>query len=423
MDNEFLQSFLKTGLFEIGDSDDRLEKLRKSIIDLQKNFEKDYTLLPKYTLVAIDPNISDTEPVLLETEKIVIDHWETLRSKYPEMPRNILRGVILNAINNVGVNNPIAARIIFLTAQNLYPFVKLNKEKEIVGSLLLKLGDIAESNAVEEWSFIEEEPKLKLDTLKISELNVDEIKISEEKLKAGLLQGIQASATTGHKINHGLHEPNFQAVYLSETSKGIANAFNSAFKQFNGTKLSESIETSINKFFTSFKKSLDVSLKTSFSSMTSVERRSKLLWWKETLYSSSLRTSYRELDKNLLPIVMSSDLYNQLPEITPISVDYLLRDTLFLLNEKKDEKIKFNEFLTAISQAETKEQLKPFFEKLNEDAGRISITDFIGLLVNDRVSIKDFQNRTGIKDKDESSISEIAVATLHDLLTHRLISK
>ena len=155
MDNEFLQSFLKTGLFEIGDSDDRLEKLRKSIIDLQKNFEKDYTLLPKYTLVAIDPNISDTEPVLLETEKIVIDHWETLRSKYPEMPRNILRGVILNAINNVGVNNPIAARIIFLTAQNLYPFVKLNKEKEIVGSLLLKLGDIAESNAVEEWSFIE----------------------------------------------------------------------------------------------------------------------------------------------------------------------------------------------------------------------------------------------------------------------------
>ena len=322
MDNEFLQSFLKTGLFEIGDSDDRLEKLRKSIIDLQKNFEKDYTLLPKYTLVAIDPNISDTEPVLLETEKIVIDHWETLRSKYPEMPRNILRGVILNAINNVGVNNPIAARIIFLTAQNLYPFVKLNKEKEIVGSLLLKLGDIAESNAVEEWSFIEEEPKLKLDTLKISELNVDEIKISEEKLKAGLLQGIQASATTGHKINHGLHEPNFQAVYLSETSKGIANAFNSAFKQFNGTKLSESIETSINKFFTSFKKSLDVSLKTSFSSMTSVERRSKLLWWKETLYSSSLRTSYRELDKNLLPIVMSSDLYNQLPEITPISVDY-----------------------------------------------------------------------------------------------------
>ena len=126
MDNEFLQSFLKTGLFEIGDSDDRLEKLRKSIADLQKKFEVDYSLLPKYTLVAIDPNISDTEPALLETEKIVSVHWETLRSKYPEMPRNILRGVILNAINNVGSKDPISARIIYLTALNLYPFVKLN---------------------------------------------------------------------------------------------------------------------------------------------------------------------------------------------------------------------------------------------------------------------------------------------------------
>lgn len=144
MDNEFLQSFLKTGLFEIGDSDDRLEKLRKSITDLQKNFEKDYSLLPNYTLVAIDPNISDTEPVLLETENIVTTHWETLRSKYPEMPRNILRGVILNALNNVGINDALAARIIFLTAQNLFPYVKLNKEKEIVESMIIKLGDIAE---------------------------------------------------------------------------------------------------------------------------------------------------------------------------------------------------------------------------------------------------------------------------------------
>src|ERR1035437_1042521 len=98
MENEFLQSFLKTGLFEIGDSDDRLEKLRKSIADLQNKFEEDYSLLPKYTLVAIDPNILDSEPALIETENIVLVHWETLRSKYSDMPRNILRGVILNAI-------------------------------------------------------------------------------------------------------------------------------------------------------------------------------------------------------------------------------------------------------------------------------------------------------------------------------------
>lgn len=423
MDNEFLQSFLKTGLFEIGDSDDRLEKLRKSIADLQKKFEEDYSLLPKYILVAIDPNISDTEPALLETERIVTIHWETLRSKYPEMPRNILRGVIINAINNVGSSDAIAARIIYLSVLNLYPYVKLNKEKKIVESLIIKLGDIAERTAVEEWSFIEEEPKIKLGVLKVSGLKIDNLTISQEELKEGLKQGLDAKATTGHTIAHTLNDANFRAVYLDKTSEGIANAFNAAFKQANFSKVSEDIELAINKFFTSFKKSLDENLKTSFTSLTSVERRSKLLWWKETLYSSSLRTSYRGLDKNLLPIVMSTDLNNQIPEITPISVDYLLRDTIFLLNEKKDDKVKFIDFLTAISQDGIKEVAKQFFTELSDKEGRISITDFIALLVNDRISIKDFQNRTGIKEKDESSISEISVAILHDLLTQRLITE
>ncbi len=132
MDDKFLQSFLKTGLFDIGDSDERLQWLQQSIEELQNKFEKDYSLLPKYSLVAIDPNISDKEPILNETETIVTTYWKTLRSKYPEMPRNILRGVILNALNNVGNADPIAARVICLTALNFYPYAKLNTEKKLV---------------------------------------------------------------------------------------------------------------------------------------------------------------------------------------------------------------------------------------------------------------------------------------------------
>lgn len=79
MENQFLQEFLKTGLFDIGDSDDRLKWLQESIADLQKRFEEDYSLLPKFTLVAIDPNISDTEPVMIETESIVTTYWKALR--------------------------------------------------------------------------------------------------------------------------------------------------------------------------------------------------------------------------------------------------------------------------------------------------------------------------------------------------------
>ena len=78
MADNFLQDFLKTGLFDIGDSDDRLKWLQQSIADLQKKFEKKYSLLPQYILVALDPNISDDEPVMIETESII--------TKYPDLP-------------------------------------------------------------------------------------------------------------------------------------------------------------------------------------------------------------------------------------------------------------------------------------------------------------------------------------------------
>ena len=96
MKDDFLLSFLKTGLFDIGDNDDRLKLLQKSISELQKKFQEDYSILPKFTLVALDPNISEDEPVLLETEAIVTTYWEALRVRFPEMPTNILRGVILS---------------------------------------------------------------------------------------------------------------------------------------------------------------------------------------------------------------------------------------------------------------------------------------------------------------------------------------
>jgi len=418
MGNNFLQTFLKTGLFEIEDNDDRLEKLKKSIDDLEKIFQNDYSLLAKYTLVAIDPNISDTEPALIATEEIAIKHWETLRSKYPDMPRNILRGIILNAVNNVGNNDPIAARIIYLSATNFYPYAKLNQEKELVETLLTELGDIAEENAVDEWSFIEDEPKLKLTPLKLNNTKLGQAIIDTEKLKPKLRLAID-NEPGGHTAqNHGGSSP-WGEHFANHATEGIATAFNEAIVTLTGSLSPDVIESPINKFFTAFKKSLDENLKISFSSLTSVERRSKLLWWKETLYSSSLKKSYRDLDINLLPILMGIDLNEQLPHITPISVDYLLRDTLFLLNDKKDEPIKFADYLKNISEEACKTTLKPLLD-INEEEGRISITDFIALLVNDRISIEDFQSRTGIEEKAESSIGEIAVSILHDLLVRRL---
>lgn len=361
MEKIFLQEYLKTGLFEIGDNDERLTWLEQSIKDLTAKFENDYTILSKYTLVSLDPNISDTEPVMIETENIVTTYWKALRAKYTEMPRTIIRGVILNALNDIGISDPIAARIIYLAGQNYFPYSKLSTEESLVSDMLKRLGEHAERHAINVWTLPQDELILKLSTLKIPDLT----------------------------------EP------LTPTQ----------------------IETPINKFFTEFKKSLDVNLKATFASLRAVESRNRLLWWREALYSSSKMQSYRELDINLLPVIMSSDLNEQLPRITPNSVDYFLKNTVISLIGDEDKTIKFSEYLNQISNETLKEILKPYFNGIPNEEGRISLRSFITLLLNGKVGIRDFKERTGIEKSDLVTITDLAEFLLHDLLIERLIEQ
>ena len=322
----------------------------------------------------------------------------------------------------LGSEDPVAARIIYLTSSNFYPYAKLGKENHLVRTLLTELGEIAEKNAVEEWSLIEEEPKLRLGILKIDNLQFGKIELDDEIVRSKLNEAL-SNSPSGHGPNHGLHQPQYKEHFKEKTTEAITQSFDSAFSDLNKALNPTAIEDPINKFFTAFKKSLDQNLKSSFASILAVERRSKLLWWKETLYSPSLRKSYREVPQPILPIVMGSDLNEQVAEITPISVDYLLRDTLLILNEKKGEKIKFKDFFYSLTKNSTKSEVTNLLPEINDSDGRISVTDFIILFLNEKAKLKDFTERTGIKQDDEVSSEDLSVTIFHDLLTKRLSSK
>lgn len=420
MKEQFLQTFLRTGLFDIGDSDERLKWLQNSIEDLEKQLKGTPSLIPAYTLVSLDPEINDTEPILTETENIVTVHWKALRGKYTEIPKNIHRGVILNALYSLGVNDPHFARIIYLSAIHYFPFAKLDKEKSIIEQMLLELGELAEQDAKEEWSLTEDEPKLKLGVLKISDLKLSGAEIDTTVLKASLKTAIQ-SEPGGHGIGHGANSP-WGEHFATKSSEGISKAIQTSINGISNSFQPSSIETPINKFFTEFKKNLDAILKSSFATISAVERRSKLIWWKESLYSHSMKKSYREIEKTLLPIILSYDLVDLLPEVTPISVDYLLRDTFYIINERKDEDVTFGDFLKLVLDKSNKTILKGYLSEDVKNSGRISFTDFISLLIHDKAELNDFKTLTGIDENCRIKLTDLSVAFLHDFLISRLIS-
>ena len=96
-----LQDFLLSGLISIGDEDKRLEWLDAAATALAKDFRKHKRKIANAVLVALDENLPETEPVFEEVEAIVLIHWKALRGMYPDRPRNILRAVILAALDKL----------------------------------------------------------------------------------------------------------------------------------------------------------------------------------------------------------------------------------------------------------------------------------------------------------------------------------
>ena len=263
-------------------------------------------------------------------------------------------------------------------------------------------------------------PELKLPTLKLMAPKIDEISVTKTSIEKSFdISPINTTSYSG--ANH--IETNAAFTKLkTEVPSAISNTINTAFKNLATGLNFKDFDASISKFFADFKKSLDRELKVTFIAMQAVERRSRLLWWKQALYSQHLKKSYREIDRELRPIVMAFDLYNQLPCITPVSVDYLLRDALFQLNDKTDEAVKFSDILSAIENNSNKVLLEGSFNgnEVNNKDRRITISDFIYLLVKGEVKTKDLLKFTGIDPKKTVTSCDLSVMILHDLLCNRI---
>jgi len=121
-------------------------------------------------------------------------------------------------------------------------------------------------------------------------LKFGEIKIDKATLREKLF------SATKHPQNHNpyQHIDSWGANFADNASEGIESAVSKGFEQLQNSLTPDSISEPINKFFSKFRDDLNEVLESSHASVRAVERRSKLLWWKQTLYSPSLKNSYRD---------------------------------------------------------------------------------------------------------------------------------
>ncbi|PZU02138.1 MAG: hypothetical protein DI622_21230, partial [Chryseobacterium sp.] len=92
-------------------------------------------------------------------------------------------------------------------------------------------------------------------------------------------------------------------------------------------------------------------------------------------------------------------------------------------NSKANKKMKISDHLTEISKPENKEVLKNHLEDIEFEEKRMSITDFIILLINNKVEASSLYQLTGMEDNNQVSLLDISVMILHDLMADYLTIK
>jgi hypothetical protein len=416
--NLVFSEYLRTGLFDIGDADARMEQLTKAVDELAEKLNGKLAAIRCYTLVALDANIPLTNSLLVETNEILKTYWKGLEGKYPEPPRNILRGVMLSALYQLGKKLLFPCRIIYYTISGLSQFIQFGREKPVIDLILNEFRTYVENNANKEWSLTENPAVPTFAAFEFAGFEIAEVEVDSTKLEASLLKAAGLNAQS-----HGPHNAPQQwaASFSTTASSAITTAIQTSVQELGESISTEALETSINTFFKGVSETLTTAFKASFQSLTAVERRSKLLWWKETLYSTTLQKSYREISPVLLPVIMAIDLAKLLPLGIPASVDYLLLDTYRAVVGTIPKKQTLVELLSPFGEPAQQQTIRPYLPLLSECAGRTTLTAFLAQVVHDQRVPKKLADYTGLRPKELASPDQLALLVLHDLLIERLI--
>jgi hypothetical protein len=421
MSETILQIFLNNQFIKTADTGN-IESLSKAVVAVKTFLTKKKQLVIPYTLVALDPQIAGTDPVVTEVESIIIKNWPTFKNSTStkDKPTTYVRVVILQALAEISKDDQLAA-IIWLTGRNVIASFKTHKEREPMADLLIKLGTQFESASRKSWSL--GEPVLKkIEPLTIALPAATASRLNQEEMIA-LLKAAAVHSPWAPQAGGG-ENPSYPAVgdwkwakfFSEQAGQGLSEIINKALAgpDRSVNTMTASFQKDINAYFAQFQGFFTDAVATLISGARSANKRGDLLWWKQALYSNKLNNSYRTLTPVAAAIAMLADLSDLVGLMYPESVNYLLIEAL---RDVHPEFVESNDTLTGwlANALEVRELLKPFLSSLkNESTGRKSLgAAFANALATGDVS--HVSEETGINSSQELSLAQLAVWLFHDL--------
>ena len=435
MNDDVLLKFLNKRLINVGGDDNKLEHLKQTAADLAGILEETPAKACPFALVASDPHVPATDPTVIEVEEALRKRWQTYVNTFSDTPITVFRAMLLDAlISACGQNDTVAAAFV-ASARNALPFMEVGDEQELWADIVADIEERVEGRAEKEWAV---PASISVPDIKLKPPATDEIRIASEKLNtAGLAQGIMAAAgphynspERGEVATEGnpqwpQSDPNtWNYEFGRRTAQTVGDAITRAIEGL-------SVEgVDLPAFTTATARAISDHLTEMLQAVSTaaagLQRRTNLLWWKESLFSPSARISYRELSLTDAAVLMAFDMHQQIPTFSPASVAAFLRETVVSLPTLDlEDTSSIRDLVEKTRNTDVLSQLRTEAAKLvGAPAGRCSILAVIGhpdamLQIDDT----GFRDRIGVKPDTALSLPDWSVWVFRELQAARAVAE
>ncbi|QNX18070.1 GTPase-associated system all-helical protein GASH [Acinetobacter seifertii] len=427
MSTEILMKFLKLELIDLQGSDEKLDKLEKTSISLAKLLEANPSKTMAYTLIALDPKAPEDDPVVQETISILEENWTTYSNTFSGTPVQVIRALLLQAlVNSAEENQQVAIALVSIT-RNILPHIEVGNEIDMWNKLVAKFESQLNIAAEKEWTTPEKisvkafsytVPK----QIKVSSSDVvlDRVTLENDISKASGPQNKKGVATGGNNTWPNHDPTNWVYQFSSMMTSAIADTVDNAFEQAKIKPID--LSKPLQELSTAVADHIDSTLEAVSSATIGLQRRTSLIWWKESLYSQSASSSYRKMPIDIAAAVMAFDLFNQVPACSPASVSAFLYESIFLITNHNDEnQVELAQRVKEVQQSPYAASLRKYIHNYFKNIKGRGL--LLRLLVSDlHPDDKQFRELTGLAPNTQLSNAEWASWVFRELQAIRAVT-
>ncbi|MEV4654823.1 GTPase-associated system all-helical protein GASH [Micromonospora sp. NPDC049301] len=336
MSEDVLLRFLGSGLIDVGGDDTKLEKLRVTASDLAGSLKKSSSKALAYALIAFDPQAPVDDPVVVDALDALKKRWATYVNTFSGPPVAVVRAMLLDALAQAAADDDRIGVAVVASARNALPFMEAGDEREIWADVVTEIEERVDARAETEWAtpssiavppMVFDVPELKAPTVTTSRAGRDYLK---KEFRAAAGPQFQDPQRGNVATNGNPYWPGNNHIWVTEFGDRMAEAVAESIDAVVGKTRIEQADLSdpFRELAATVSGYVGNALNTVTAATAGLQRRTNLLWWKETLFSPTTRVSYRDLPPAPAATLMAFDLHQQVPMFSPASVAAFLSEAV-----------------------------------------------------------------------------------------------